>query len=132
MKFSEIVAVTGIGGLKRVIGKRTDGLIVSDLDGSNKKFLSSRQHLFSPLENISIYTYKDSVPLLDVFLKMKEMTPPDVHADHSTLRAYIESVLPDHDQQRVHISDIKKIIRWFNMLEPYGLIRADTTEESKE
>jgi hypothetical protein len=132
MKFSEIVAVTGVGGLKRVIGRRTDGLIVSDLDGSNKKFLPSRLHLFSPLENISIFTYQDSVPLMDVFLKMKETSPPDINADNDSLRAYMESVLPDHDQQRVHINDIKKLIKWFNILEPYGLIQASPEKETKE
>lgn len=132
MKFSEIVAVTGVGGLKRVIGRRTDGLIVSDLDGSNKKFLPSRLHLFSPLDNISIYTYQDSVPLMDVFLKMKEIAPPDVNTDNDSLRAYMESVLPDHDQHKVHINDIKKMIKWFNVLEPYGLIEASAGEGKEE
>ena len=71
MKFSEIVSISGLPGLKRVMGQRQDGLIISELDGSGKKFIPSRKHLFSPLESISIYTYEDSVPLLDIFIKMK-------------------------------------------------------------
>jgi hypothetical protein len=132
MKLNEIVAVTGVGGLKRIIGRRTDGLIVSDLDGSNKKFLPSRLHLFSPLDNISIYTYQDSVPLMEVFLKMKEITPPDLSVDNDALRAYMESVLPDHDQHKVHINDIKKMIKWFNILEPYGILVANTEDKKEE
>ena len=54
MEFREIIAVTGIAGLKRVVANRNDGLILSELDGSNKKFYSNRQHMFSPLENIAI------------------------------------------------------------------------------
>jgi hypothetical protein len=47
MEFREIIAVTGIAGLKRVVANRNDGLILSELDGSNKKFYSNRQHMFS-------------------------------------------------------------------------------------
>ena len=51
MEFREIIAVTGIAGLKRVVANRNDGLILSELNGENKKFYSNRQHMFSPLEN---------------------------------------------------------------------------------
>lgn len=131
MKFNEIVSITGVSGLKRVVGKRTDGLIVSDLDGNNKKFVPSRQHLFSPLDNISIYTYQDSVPLLDVFIKMKDTTPPDANSDQSTLRTYMESLIADHDQHRVHLNDIKKLIKWYNILAPYNLfVKEEASEEA--
>ena len=71
MEFREIIAVTGVAGLKKMIANRNDGLILCELDGSNKKFYSNRQHMFSPLDNISIYTEDDTVPLLDVFIEMK-------------------------------------------------------------
>jgi hypothetical protein len=125
MKFSEIVSITGVGGLKCVIGRRSDGLIVSDLDGNNKKFLPSRKHLFSPLDNISIYTYEDSVPLLDVFIKMKDSEPVDADSNEETLKAYLGSILPDFDKERVHKNDIKKLIKWFHILKEYDLIHAE-------
>jgi hypothetical protein len=127
MKFSEIVSITGVGGLKRVIGRRSDGLIVSDLDGNNKKFLPSRKHLFSPLDNISIYTYEDSVPLLEVFLKMKDTAPVDADSDEATLQSYLETVLPDFDKDRVHKNDIKKLIKWFHILQENDLIHPEET-----
>lgn len=129
MKFSEIVSITGVSGLKRVVGQRQDGLIVSDLDGNNKKFIPSRKHLFSPLESISIYTYEDSTPLLDVLLKMKETTPVDANSDAETLRSYLETVLPDFDRDRVHVTDIKKLIKWFNILQEFDLIQAPEVSE---
>ncbi|MCO5230029.1 MAG: DUF5606 domain-containing protein [Chitinophagales bacterium] len=122
MKFSEIVSISGIAGLKRVVGRRQDGLIVSDLDGNNKKFIPSRKHLFSPLESISIYTDDDSVPLIDVLIKMKDSTPVDANADANTLKDYLESVLPEFDRERVHGTDIKKLIKWFHILQEYDLI----------
>ncbi len=129
MKFSEIVSITGVPGLKRVVGQRQDGLIVSDLDGNNKKFIPSRKHLFSPLESISIYTYDDSTPLLDVLLKMKGTTPVDANSDAETLRGYLETVLPEFDKDRVHVTDIKKLIKWFHILQEYDLIQAPEVAE---
>ena len=120
MKFSEIVSISGLPGLKRVMGQRQDGLIISELDGSGKKFIPSRKHLFSPLESISIYTYEDSVPLLDIFIKMKDTTPVDANSNPDTLREYLGTVLPEFDRDRVHVTDIKKLIKWFHIF-PYKL-----------
>ncbi len=76
MEFREIIAVTGIAGLKKIVANRNDGLILCELNGDNKKFYSNRLHMFSPLENIAIYTDEDTVPLLDVLLEMKNQEPP--------------------------------------------------------
>lgn len=130
MKYSEIISITGVSGLKRMLGQRPNGLIVSDLDGNNKKFLSSRKYLFSPLESIAIYTVSDSVPLLDILLKMKENAPVDAKSDEKTLREYIESLVPDYDEDKVHLTDIKKLIKWFHILQEYDLIQAP--EENQE
>ena len=122
MKFKEIVSVSGISGLKRIIGQRVDGLILADLDDTNRRFFSNRINMFSPLENISIYTEDDSVPLLDVFIEMKnqfETNPPVDHtSDSATLRSYLEKILPSFDHEKVQISDIKKLIKWFHLLDP--------------
>ncbi len=132
MKFSEIVSISGLPGLKRVMGQRQDGLIISELDGSGKKFIPSRKHLFSPLESISIYTYEDSVPLLDIFIKMKDTTPVDANSNPDTLREYLGTVLPEFDRDRVHVADIKKLIKWFHILKENDLIHAPETTESTE
>jgi hypothetical protein len=152
MKFKEIVSVSGISGLKRIIGQRVDGLILADLDDTNRRFFSNRINMFSPLENISIYTEDDSVPLLDVFIEMKnqiETNPPvDPTSDSATLRSYLEKILPNFDHEKVQISDIKKLIKWYHLLEPLAVlvkeevnepetqnetkVEADTVEKSEE
>lgn len=133
MEFREIIAVTGLAGLKRLVTNRNDGLILSELDGSNKKFYSNRQHMFSPLENIAIYTDEDTVPLLDVLIEMKNQkatnAPVDANSSNDILRNYLASILPNFDRERVNISDIKKLIKWYNILENLDVIKkADATE----
>lgn len=137
MTFQEIVSVTGVGGLKKLVGKRNDGLILSELDGSGKKFYASRQHLFSPLESIGIYTDDDSTPLLDVMIAMQEkeaeFPPVDEKSDSETLRNYLGNVLPNYDRDRVHINDIRKLIKWYKLLAPTGVLvkkEASSTEEN--
>ncbi|MFN8295437.1 MAG: hypothetical protein U0T69_04540 [Chitinophagales bacterium] len=127
MEFREIIAVTGIGGLKRLVANRNDGLILSELNGENKKFYSNRQHMFSPLENIAIYTDEDTVPLLDVFIEMKNQkatnAPVDANASNDDLRKYLGTILPNFDRERVNISDIKKLIKWFAILEDLDVFK---------
>jgi hypothetical protein len=136
MEFREIIAVTGLAGLKKLVTNRNDGLILSELDGSNKKFYSNRQHMFSPLENIAIYTDEDTVALLDVFIEMKNQkatnAPVDANSSNDVLRNYLATILPNFDRERVNISDIKKLIKWYNILEDLDVMKKPTATESEE
>lgn len=136
MEFRDIIAVTGVSGLKKLIANRNDGLILSELNGDNKKFYSNRQHMFSPLENIGIYTDDDTIPLLDVMVEMQNQKssnpPPEPNAPNDTLKAYLASILPAYDRERVNISDMKKLIKWYAILEDTGVIKkSETQEETK-
>lgn len=136
MEFREIIAVTGIAGLKRVVANRNDGLILSELNGENKKFYSNRQHMFSPLENIAIYTDEDTVPLLDVFIEMKNQkatnAPIDANSPNDDLRKYLGTILPNFDRERVNISDIKKLIKWYAILEDLDVFKKPEVAEGEE
>jgi len=127
MEFREIIAVTGVAGLKKMIANRNDGLILCELDGSNKKFYSNRQHMFSPLDNISIYTEDDTVPLLDVFIKMKNQKDKtsivNANASNDELRNYLGAILPTFDRERVNVSDIKKLVKWYVLLEDLDVFK---------
>ncbi|MEN9448930.1 MAG: hypothetical protein RJA25_2220 [Bacteroidota bacterium] len=136
MEFREIIAVTGISGLKKLVANRNDGLILCELDGSNKKFYSNRQHMFSPLENIAIYTDSDTVPLLDVFIeiqKQKDTNPPiNPNATNDELRGYLGTILPEFDRDRVNISDIKKLIKWYAILENLDVFKKPAEGEENK
>lgn len=135
MRIKDIVSISGMGGLFKVEGQKVNGLIVTSLTEGWTKFISNRQHMFSPLENISIYTDTDNIELADVLIKVanqKESNPPvDAKADNTAIREWFTKIVPNHDQEKVYISDIKKLIKWFDILETHGVI-ADEIAAKKE
>ena len=136
MRFRDITSITGMGGLFKMESHKPSGLIVTSLTEGWTKFVSNREHLFSPLDYISIYTANDTVELLDVLLKayeQKTSNPPvDAKSDNATLSAYFEKVLPEYDREKVHISDIKKFIKWFQILDEKGILATEVEEKANE
>lgn len=136
MNLEKIVAVSGaINGLFKVTANRKNGLIVEDLDTAKQKFASSRLNQFTPLETVGIYTDDgESTELKVVFKSMLEQledNPPiDVKASAEELREYFKDILPRHDEQRVYPRDIRRVIKWFTILNEKGLL--DRSEESIE
>ncbi len=136
MNIEQLVAVSGMQGIYKVVGNRSNGLIIEDLENGKRRFAPSRNHQFSPLESISIYTYDDSVPLKDVFQSMKDqyetLPPVDHNASNQDLNAYFRNILEEYDEDRVKISDIKKVIKWFGFLKNLGFIDAEETGAAEE
>ncbi|CAN5833929.1 hypothetical protein BH11BAC4_BH11BAC4_07950 [soil metagenome] len=118
MDYNKIVSVTGMGGLYELISSKTDSGIVRSLEDNSTKFVSTRIHSFSHLESIEVYTVKDNVNLVDVFTAMTKTKEnlPDAKADAKAIKAYFEKVYPDMDFERVYGSDMKKMIKWFDIL----------------
>ena len=119
------------------MANRTDGLIVEGLHDKARKFVSSRQHMFTPLENITLYTTDDSIELKIVLSNMKknegEHPVPDIKkTDDSTLRNYMKTIVPNYDEEKVYASDIKKLIKWYELLNANQLVSVieEGTEES--
>ncbi len=134
MEYSRIISVTGLSGLFELVGSKTDGAIVRSLEDNSTKFVSSRVHNFSHLESIEVYTDRDNVNLVDVFTAMKESSealPSD--KDAKAVKAYFEKVYPSMDFDRVYSSDMKKMIKWFAVLQKNDIeIRLRTEDESEE
>jgi hypothetical protein len=118
MDYNKIVSVTGLGGLYELISSKTDSGIVRSLEDNSTKFVSTRIHSFSHLESIEVYTVKDNVNLVEVFTAMKNSseTLPDGKADAKAIKSYFEKVYPDMDFERVYASDMKKMVKWFDIL----------------
>jgi hypothetical protein len=138
MNLEKLVAISGRSGLFRMASNRSNGLIVEDFDNGKRFFVSARLHQFTPLASISIYTEteEDTVELKEVFkrmLKDLETNPPlDIKSEGNELRAYFEKIMPEHDRDRVLISDIKKLIKWFSFLQERNLLNFDETEQATE
>lgn len=117
MEYSRIVAVTGLPGLYEILSSKNDGAIVRSLEDASTKFISSRVHNLSHLESIEIYTTGENVSLSDIFAAMKGSSEalPNTK-DNKALKAYFEKAYPELDFDRVYASDMKKMVKWFNIL----------------
>ena len=117
MEYSKIIAVTGMPGLYELLSSKSDGAIVRSLEDKNTKFVSSRIHNFSHLESIEVFTVRENVNLVDVFHAMEKdgAKVPD-GKDNAALKKYFEKVYPDLDFERVYSSDLKKMVKWFEVL----------------
>jgi len=118
MDYTKIVAVTGLPGLYEAISSKGDGAVVRSLEDQSTKFVSSRIHNLSHLESIEVYTTRENVRLADVFIAMKNsQTPLPEIKDNKAVKQYFETVYPDLDFDRVYASDMKKMVKWYEVLE---------------
>jgi len=117
MDYSKLVSVTGLGGLYELLSSKADGGVVKSLEDKSTKFVSTRLHSFSHLESIEVFTVKDNVNLVDVFTAMQanKTKLPD-GGDAKAVKSYFEKVYPDMDFERVYNSDMKKMVKWFDLL----------------
>jgi len=128
MEYREIVAVTGIGGLYHLLTTKSDGAIVRNLADKTTKFISARLHNVTPIETIEVYTTGENVRLQEVFKKMldHETAIPPVdpkNADTNTIKTYFKSILPEFDEERVYVSDMKKMLKWYQLLKSNELLK---------
>ena len=134
MEYSKMISVSGLSGLYELAGSKTDGAIVRSLEDGSTKFISSRVHNFSHLESIEVYTDRDNVNLVDVFKAMQESAEPlPSDKDGKAVKAYFEKVYPDMDFARVYASDMKKMVKWFDVLLKNNIeIKLRSEEETEE
>ena len=117
MEYYKLVAVTGLPGLYELISSKKDGAIVRSLQDKTTKFASTRIHQFSHLESIEIYTTGENVNLVEVFQAMENSSEALPEAkDEKAVKSYFQKVYGDMDFDRVYNSDMKKIVKWFDIL----------------
>lgn len=118
MEYSKIIAITGLTGLYELISSKSDGGIVRSLEDKTTRFVSSRVHQFSHLESIEVYTNRHNENLVTILKAMEASNEklPD-EKDPAALKAYFEKVYPELDHSRVYSSDLKKMIKWFAVLQ---------------
>lgn len=117
MEYNKIISVTGIPGLFELLNSKNDGALIRSLEDRSTRFVSSRVHNFSHLESIEVYTTDDNVNLAEVFTAMNasiETLPAE--KDAKGVKSYFEKVFSNMDFERVYNSDMKKMVRWFNIL----------------
>lgn len=134
MNLSEILAISGRPGLYKMVTQNKSGLIVESME-DDKRFPVYSTHQISALEEISIYTYEEDVPLVEVFEKMYAVlegkTAMSPKSNKNDLMAFFETVLPDYNQEQVYASDVKKLIQWYNLFHKYGMLSFDEKKDEE-
>jgi len=138
MELEGIISIGGKPGLYKVVTKRKSELIVESIADGKKHFIYALDRV-SALEDISIYTDAEDIPLTDVYEKLYEIENGKQSIAHKSdpklLKAKMIEILPDYDQDRVYNSDLKKLFQWYNALIGAGLLvpkKKKETEEEKE
>ena len=122
MELSEIASISGKGGLFKVLKPGKSGVLLESLDDSKTKIVAGASQRMSLLSEISIYTTtkEGTVPLEDVLKKIHQTFGTDLgldaNAEGSELKSFMKSVLPEFDEDRVYVSDIKKLVKWYGIL----------------
>jgi len=136
MDLKDILAVSGLPGLYNLVATRNNGLFVSDIDTGKKIFCSMRKYQFTPLETVSIYTMSDSTEVKEIFKTMLAQIstnpPAKVNGSNQEITTYFASILPDYDEDRVYVSDMKKVIKWFNFLNERGFLKNEENNTEEE
>ncbi|MFZ6052887.1 DUF5606 family protein [Halocola ammonii] len=132
----DLLSISGKPGLFKVVTQSKNSLIVESLN-DGKKMPVYAAHKISALEDISIYTYSDDVPLAEVYQEIydkeeggKAIDPKKSSAQE--MRDYMVQVLPDYDEDRVYQSDLKKLFSWYNLLHDHNLLEVAKEEESED
>ena len=130
-----ILAIAGKPGLYKLVSRGKNSLIVEALDATHKRIPAFATDRITSLADIAMFTESDDVPLMDVFESLKKQeegrrSSVDLKkATGDELREYFAGVLPNFDRERVHTSDIKKLIQWYDILVDAGI--TDFKEEMK-
>ena len=126
MSLDKVLSISGKPGLYKLIAQTRGGFVAESLIDKKRLSVSVQQNV-SVLSEIAIYTLTEEVPLKDVFEKIKKkengekasVKPKD---SKDKLEEYFFDVLPDYDDDRVYVSDIKKVVQWYNLLQEHNML----------
>lgn len=125
MNVDKILAIAGKPGLFELKIQTRSGFIAESLLDGKKITVGMRSNV-SLLSEISMYTYSEEKPLVEILraIAIKENEGPAIShkEDNTKLVAYFKEILPDYDEERVYASDIKKLLNWYNILQAKGLV----------
>lgn len=135
MSLDKVLSISGKPGLYELkVQTRTGFIAESMVDG--KRSTIGLKHNVSLLSEISMYTYGGEVKLFDVFksIATKENNGEAIShkEDNSVLIEYFREIMPEFDEERVYVSDIKKVLNWYNILQNKGMFSEELSLKEVE
>lgn len=129
-----IMSISGQPGLFKLVAEAKNSIIVESLV-TGKRMPAYSTSKISALEDIAIFTETAEVPLKEVLKSISEKEnggQATVKGSGNELKNYFEEVLPEYDKDRVYVSDMKKVIQWYNLLQSKELLNFDEESETDE
>ena len=134
MDLSNILSITGKGSLYKLISRAPNSFIVEGLEDGHR-FPAFSHDGVATLDNIAIFTEDEEVSLPSVFqsiFKKENGQKIVVPKDNNALKTYFGEVLPNYDRDRVYVSNIKKVLAWYNILVQHNLIDLEEPQQEEK
>lgn len=136
MDLKDFFAISGKPGLYKFISKgRNNVMIVEHLE-DKKRTTAFASEKISSLNDIVVFTEKEDMALKDVFKTIHEKENGSASISHKSsgneLKNYFEKIIPSYDRNRVYVSDIKKVVYWYNILQKLGLLDFSEDKDEKD
>jgi len=136
MDLKEIMAISGKPGLYKLLSQTKTGMLVESM-ADKRRFPVFAHEKVSSLEEISIFTETDDIPLKEVLKKIHDYLQGKPVPGHKSaaeeLKAFFGEAVPEYDRERVYVSDIKKVVQWYQLLHEMDILdfSEDVTDEEK-
>lgn len=131
---SKILTISGQSGLFNYISQARNGVIVESLSDKKRSCFGMNSKV-TTLEDISIYTDEGEVKLKSVFQKMKDVlgedNAPVAKSSDKELQEFFSKALPDYDRDRFHVSHMKKVVTWYNILKEFASLDFESEEDTE-
>lgn len=133
-----ILAVSGKPGLHKLISQGRGMIIVESIDEAKKRMPAGARDRVTSLKDVTMYTETEDKPLMEIFQAIFEkengasVALNFKEASKKELADFMASVVPDYDRDRVHDSDIRKLIQWYNILVRGGYTQFVYEEDNEE
>ncbi len=135
MDLTGILAITGKPGLYKLISQTKSGALVESLV-DKKRMPAFANERISSLKDITMFGNDENKPLIDIFQNIYKIEDGKECISHKSsdkeLKDYMEKVFPDYDKERVHLSDMKKLFSWYNILLSNNLIDLEQPQQEEE
>ena len=134
MALKDILVISGQGGLFKYISQGRNNVIVESLIDHKRTTIPASTKI-SMLNDIAVFTENEDISLCEVFKKIQVKENGGVAIPHKSpdaeLKKYFAEVLPNYDKDRVYLSDIRKIVMWYNLLHELGITDFEIPEKEK-
>ncbi len=136
IKLKDILSISGKGGLFKFIAQARNGIVVESLEDKKRHVAPSTARV-SSLEDIAVFTEEEEVPLADIFMMIHEKHEGGETISHKSpaeeLKTEFKELVPNYDEERVYLSDIKKVFQWYNQLHGHDMLEIiEKKEEADE